>query len=117
MEETVKSLQAEKVELEQRLAEAYRAVEVADTYVDREVQKIKANLEQEYKESHGRGFLGRSIEEPTRDSSAAPVHPLTSTAQVPEEIKRIYRTEMDRLYRTGSNRCSSYKSLLFSLVR
>jgi hypothetical protein len=98
--EKLNSLEAEKSELEQRLKEANQALDLADSHLQQEIEKIKFNLEQEYnrryehdQKQHQHNLLPKEIEKQQSINSS------DNSLQDTEEIKKMYRTEIDRLYR------------------
>jgi len=104
--EKLKSLEAEKYELEQRLQEANQALDLADSHLQQEIEKIKLNLEQEYnrryannqkQHPHNLQQLPKEIEK--QQSIISPIYSSDHSLQDTEEIKKMYRTEIDRLYR------------------
>ena len=83
-------------QLEQRLDEVNRALTLADSHLQEEIEKIKINLEQEYNRRYERDQkqllqLTNELEKQTTNNSAS--------VQDIEEVKKMYRTEIDRLYR------------------
>ena len=96
------ALDREKLEVEQRLEEANRALDLADSHIKQEIEKIKLSLEQEYKRRYERDYKQHQYElqqlknefhkQQANNSS-------NSTLQEIEEMKKLYRTENDRLYR------------------
>ncbi|UJR37060.1 hypothetical protein I4U23_029765 [Adineta vaga] len=102
-------LETEKRQLEQRLYESNRALDLADSHLQQEVEKIKRSLEQEYNRQYEldqkqhqheiqqlRQELTNEIEKQRLVTTS--ITPTKTTIQDIEEIKRMYRTENERLY-------------------
>jgi C4-dicarboxylate-specific signal transduction histidine kinase len=108
------SLETEKCQFEQRLQEANRALSLADSHLKQEIEKIKIGLEQEYNRRYERDHkqhqqdlhqlrqhLTNEIERPR--ISISPVNLSNTSLQDTEDIKKMYRAEIDRLYRKIKN--------------
>ncbi|CAF1253495.1 unnamed protein product [Adineta steineri] len=103
------SIQTEKNQFEQRLQEANRALNLADSHLKQEIEKIKLNLEQEYNRRYERdqkqhqNDLQQLRQQLTNDfekqKTNLPIIQSHTSAQDIEEVKKMYRTEIDRLYR------------------
>ena len=107
--EKLKSVDAEKCQLEQRLQEANRTLDLADFHLQREIEKIKLSLEQEYNRLYERDQkqhqhdLHQLRQQLTNEIEKqrvviSPVNVSNTSLQETEEIKKMYRTEIDRLY-------------------
>ncbi|CAF1243822.1 unnamed protein product [Adineta ricciae] len=103
-------LENEKRQLEERLYESNRALDLADSHLQQEIEKIKISLEQEYNrryeldQKQHEHELQRLRQEFTsgidkQRVSTVPVASTKTTSQDIEEIKRMYRAENERLYR------------------
>ncbi|CAF1465550.1 unnamed protein product, partial [Adineta ricciae] len=107
--EKLLSIQTEKNQFEQRLQEANRALNLADSHLKQEIEKIKASLEQEYSRRYERDQKQHQQElnqlqqqltnELEKHTMVTPVMQANTSAQDIEEVKKMYRTEIDRLYR------------------
>ncbi|UJR09139.1 hypothetical protein I4U23_013386 [Adineta vaga] len=108
--EKLLSIQTEKNQFEQRLQEANRALNLADNHLKQEIEKIKISLEQEYNRRYERDQkqhqqelnqlrqqLTNEFEQQQKPIVA--VMQSNTSAQDIEEVKKMYRTEIDRLYR------------------
>ncbi|CAM4901377.1 unnamed protein product [Rotaria socialis] len=97
------SVDVQKSQLEQNLQEANRALHLADCHLQQEISKIKVSLEQEYNRRYEndqkryqndlnqlRQQLAKEI-----DNKRSINHSMQDT----DELKKMYRTEIDRLYR------------------
>ena len=96
--------------MEERLYESNRALDLADSHLQQEIEKIKISLEQDYNrryevdQKQHQHELQRLQQEFTSDInkqrvSTVPVASTKTTSQDIEEIKRMYRAENERLYR------------------
>ncbi|CAF4682471.1 unnamed protein product, partial [Rotaria sp. Silwood1] len=107
--EKLMSLDIKKNQLEQGLQEATRALNLADCHLQQEISKIKLNLEQEYSRRYEQDLkqhqyelnqlrqkLTKEIE--NKRKLIAPINLINNSQQDMEEIKKMYRTEIDRLY-------------------
>ncbi|CAF0850375.1 unnamed protein product [Adineta ricciae] len=103
-------LENEKRQLEERLYESNRALDLADSHLQQEIEKIKNSLEEDYNrryeldQKQHQHELQRLRQEFTSDIdkqrvSTVPVTSTKTTSQDIEEIKRMYRAENERLYR------------------
>jgi len=104
------SIETEKTQLEQRLQEANRALNLADSHLKQEIEKIKTSLEQEYNRLYERNQkqhqhdLHQLKQQLTNEfnkqrSNNSAINQSNISLQDIEEIKKLYRTEIDRLYR------------------
>lgn len=103
------ALENEKNQFEQRLQEANRALDLADSHLQQEIEKIKLSLEQEYNRRYDRDYkqhqhdLNQLRQQLTNDfekQKALLINTQSNTSiQDIEEVKKMYRTEIDRLYR------------------
>jgi chromosome segregation ATPase len=103
------SIQTEKSQFEHRLQEANRALSLADSHLKQEIEKIKISLEQEYNRRYDRDQKQHQQEmqqlrqqltnEFEKQRTVMPVMQSSTSAQDIEEVKKMYRTEIDRLYR------------------
>jgi chromosome segregation ATPase len=103
------SIETEKTQLEQRLQEANRALNLADSHLKQEIEKIKISLEQEYNRRYERDqkqhqqdlnqLRQQLTNEFEKQKLNTPIIQTNTSAQDIEEVKKMYRTEIDRLYR------------------
>lgn len=104
-QERLKSLEMENVQVNQRLQEANRAVDLADVHLRKEIEKIQLSLEQEYSRRYDREHkqhkheLDKLRQQLTNKPSPGRVTSSVNVQQETEEIKKICRAEIDRLYR------------------
>lgn len=108
-------MEAEKNEVEQRLQEANRALNLADSHLKQEIEKIKLSLEQEYNHLYERDQKNHQQDlqqlrqqltnEFNRQRSTSPS---TNSLQDIEEMQKMYRTEIDRLYRKITKKTTSF---------
>jgi vacuolar-type H+-ATPase subunit E/Vma4 len=104
--EQLLALNDEKCQVEQRLQEANQALDLADSHLQEEIEKIKTNLEQEYNRRYERDHkqhqhdLQQLTNEFNKQRSNSPSTNLSNNSlQDIADVKKIYRTEIDRLYR------------------
>ncbi len=107
--EKLLSIETEKNQFEQRLQEANRALNLADSHLKQEIEKIKISLEQEYnrryerdQKQHQQDLNQLQQQLTTEFEKQKPIVPIVqsnASAQDIEEVKKMYRTEIDRLYR------------------
>ncbi|CAF2874197.1 unnamed protein product [Rotaria sp. Silwood2] len=108
--EKLMAFDVEKSQFEQRLQQANQALNLADCHLEQEISKIKLSLEQEYSRRYEndlkrhqyelnqlRQKLTKEIE--NKRKLITPVNAINNSQQDIEEIKKVYRTEIDRLYR------------------
>jgi len=97
--EKILSIENEKTQLDTRLQEANRALNLADSHLKQEIDKIKASLEQEYNRRYDRDQKQHQHElNQLRMDFEQQKKSITSEQDI-DEMKKMYRTEIDRLYR------------------
>ena len=79
--------------MEQDLNTANQALSMTDAHLKKEIEKIRISLEQEYQRRYEQQQLVNEQEKLRNHYSS------TNLQQETEEIKQIYRAEMERLYR------------------
>ncbi|CAF3549990.1 unnamed protein product [Adineta steineri] len=103
-DEKILSLESEKCKFEQRLREANQALDLADSHLQQEIQKIRLSLEQEYnrryehdqrQHQHELAQLRKELTNPIEKQHV--VNTSNNIYQDTEDIKKMYRTEIDRL--------------------
>ena len=104
-------LETEKSEIVQRLEEANRALNFADSHLKQEIEKIKISLEQEYNRRYERDQKQHQQDlnqlrqqltnefEKQKATSSIVIQSNMVAAQELDEVKKMYRNEIDRLYR------------------
>ena len=110
--------------MEQRLQDANQALDLADSHLEKEIEKIKLSLEQEYNRRYeqdqkqhqhdlqqSRQALTKEIEK--QRIVISPTNVSNVSLQDTEEIKQLYRAEIDRLCRKIKR--STLIILVFSL--
>lgn len=91
--------ETEHQQLEQRFEEVNRALSLADSHLQEEIEKIKNTLEQEYNRRYERDQKQLQQLNIELDKQKSLVQLNNTSAQDIEEVKKMYRTEIDRLYR------------------
>ncbi|CAF5154849.1 unnamed protein product, partial [Rotaria magnacalcarata] len=107
--EKLAALETEKTQCEQRLQEVNRALNLADSHLEQEIEKIKISLEQEYNRRYERDHkqyqhdMNQLRQQLTNDfekqKNLMPNNQSNTLVQDIEEVKKMYRAEIDRLYR------------------
>lgn len=104
--EKLVSLEAEKNGVEQRLQSAHRALDLADSHLKQEIEKIKTSLEQEYnhlyehdQKKHQQELHQLHQQLTNEFNKQRSTSPSINSLQDIEEMQKKYRTEVDRLYR------------------
>ncbi len=98
--EKILIIQTEKSQFEQRLQETNRALNLADSHLKQEIEKIKSSLEQEYNRRYERDQKQHQQDlNQLRQQLTNEFEKQNTSAQDIEEVKKMYRTEIDRLYR------------------
>ena len=117
------AIETEKSQCEQRLQEANRALNLADSHLKQEIEKIKTGLEQEYNRRYDRDQKQHQQDlsqlrqqltgefEKQKASSSIIIQSNTSAQDV-EEVKKMYRTEIDRLYRENIDLSQNHAKLI-----
>ncbi len=108
------SVDAEKCQLEQRLQEANRALDLADSHLKQEIEKIKTSLEQKYTRLYERDQKQHQHE--LHQLRQQLISPTNNSLEDIEEIKKMYRIEIDRLYRKINNSFFFFFHLIFSII-
>lgn len=91
--------ETEHQQLEQRFEEVNRALSLADSHLQEEIEKIKNTLEQEYNRRYERDQKQLQQLNIELDKQKSLVQLNNTSVQDIEEVKKMYRTEIDRLYR------------------
>ena len=97
--EMLSKKETEHHQLEQRLEEVNRALSLADSHLQEEIEKIKNTLEQEYNRRYDRDQKQLQQLNIELEKQKSLVQLNCTSAQDIEEVKKMYRTEIDRLYR------------------
>ena len=99
--EKLNGLETDKRQLQDRLKEAERAVELADAHLKKEIEKIQLSLEQEYSRRYDRDHKQhqQELEKLRLQLTTSAIQLRGNSQQETEEIKKIRRAEIDRLYR------------------
>jgi septation ring formation regulator EzrA len=108
-DEHISMLETNKRQCDERLQDANRALALADCHLKQEIEKIKNNLEQDYNRMYEHDQIKHrneleQLRQQLTDEFDKQKSNWSTSAQDIDEMKKMYRTEIDRLYRKIFNR-------------